>query len=288
MRKIAHYSLEAKNKAHPLVPSIMCYFPHYVWKAFEGGKLKMVIQDLDAPVLIENQDHEKCKDEKAEKCGVCVRRASIVQYFTGHIRTHNPYVMKFVFCEFLNLLNISFQVYFMNVFFGYQFSTYGTDVLRMSELPIEERVDPMAKVFPKVTKCTFHQYGPSGTIENKDGLCVLAANIINEKIYVFLWFWYIVVIAWTSIHLLLRLVSLASNYVRKLLLCNRARASHRADINVVLHKCNYGDWFLLMQMAKHIRPNVFYDLILDLKVKLDPKIAANEDNDEMKEILKRD
>ena len=49
-----------------------------------------------------------------------------------------------------------------------------------------------------------------------------------------------------------------------------------------------GDWFLLMQMAKHIRPNVFYDLILDLKVKLDPKIAANEDNDETKDILKQD
>ena len=43
-----------------------------------------------------------------------------------------------------------FQVYFLDRFFGYQFSTYGTDVLRISELPIEERVDPMSKVFPKV------------------------------------------------------------------------------------------------------------------------------------------
>ena len=41
----------------------------------------------------------------------------------------------------------------------------------------------MAKVFPKVSKCTFHRYGPSGTIGNHDGLCILPINIINEKEY---------------------------------------------------------------------------------------------------------
>ena len=39
----------------------------------------------------------------------------------------------------------------MDVFLGYQFTTYGTEVLAISERPIEERADPMAKVFPKVS-----------------------------------------------------------------------------------------------------------------------------------------
>ena len=98
----------------------------------------------------------------------------------------------------------------MDVFFGGQFSRYGADVLSVSEQPLEDRVDPMNRVFPKVTKCTFHKYGPSGTIENHDGLCVLAMNIINEKIYVFLWFWYVVLAAWTALHLVVRAVSIAS------------------------------------------------------------------------------
>ena len=72
-----------------------------------------------------------------------------------------------------------------------EFSRYGSDLLSMSELPPEEREDPMSRVFPKMTKCTFHKFGPSGTVEKFDGLCVLPLNIINEKIYLFLWFWFI-------------------------------------------------------------------------------------------------
>lgn len=45
------------------------------------------------------------------------------------------------------------------------------------------------EVFPRVTKCTFHKFGASGTIQKHDALCVLALNILNEKIFIFLWFW---------------------------------------------------------------------------------------------------
>ena len=40
-----------------------------------------------------------------------------------------------------------------------------------------------------------------------------------------------------------------------------------------------GDWFLLMQMAKHIRPNILHQLMLDLRDKFDKKRALHEDTD---------
>jgi len=52
-----------------------------------------------------------------------------------------------------------------------------------------DRVDPMARLFPKVTKCTIHTFGPAGSVQTHDALCVLPLNVVNEKIFVILWFW---------------------------------------------------------------------------------------------------
>ena len=47
----------------------------------------------------------------------------------------------------------------------------------------------MIYIFPRMTKCTFHKFGASGEVEKHDALCILPLNIVNEKIYIFLWFW---------------------------------------------------------------------------------------------------
>jgi len=244
--------------------AVLCYLPHYLWKMWEGGKLSLIIQGLDERFLE--------KPTNADD-----RKQLLVAYIIRNLGKHDTYVYKFIFCEFLNLVNIIVQVYFMDLFLGGQFTRYGTDVFAISELPLEQRVDPLSKVFPKVTKCTFHKYGPSGTVENKDGLCVLANNIINEKIYIFLWLWFIFLIIWTSIQLLLRVVSLSSRYSRVMLMCNRAQSSTKEDLSFIVRKCNYGDWFLIMQLAKHINPVIFYDFVLDLKLQMDKKRMENAD-----------
>lgn len=73
-------------------------------------------------------------------------------------------------------------------FLGGTFFTYGTEVLKFTQLNQENRTDPMVEVFPRVTKCTFHKFGASGTIQHHDALCILALNILNEKIYILLWY----------------------------------------------------------------------------------------------------
>ena len=111
------------------------------------------------------------------------------------------WALKFYFCEFLNLVNVIFQICLTNTFLGYTFSEYGLEVLSFTSEDPENRVDPMSRVFPRMTKCTFEKYGGSGTIQNFDALCVLGMNIINEKIFIFLWFWYIMLAVVTCANL---------------------------------------------------------------------------------------
>ena len=83
------------------------------------------------------------------------------------------------------------NIFMTDKFLGGAFLSYGTDVINFSNMNQENRTDPMVAVFPRVTKCTFHKFGASGTIQKHDALCVLALNILNEKVGVFLWFGFI-------------------------------------------------------------------------------------------------
>jgi hypothetical protein len=57
---------------------------------------------------------------------------------------------RFFFCELLNFVNVLGQIYFMDLFLGGEFTTYGRDVVRMTEADPDLRTDPMSRVFPKV------------------------------------------------------------------------------------------------------------------------------------------
>lgn len=74
----------------------------------------------------------------------------IVKYFRLHRGTHGLYFLRYVGCEVLNFVNVIGQIFFLDMFLGYEFSTYGLDVLNYSEMEPEDRQDPMHTVFPKV------------------------------------------------------------------------------------------------------------------------------------------
>jgi len=113
----------------------------------------------------------------------------LAKYVVESANTHNIWALKMLCIDLMYLCNVVGNLFFINAFLGYEFTTYGIDVLRFVHAEPENRTDPMTKVFPTVTKCTFFTYGPSGTLQTHDAMCILPINIVNQKIYIFLWFW---------------------------------------------------------------------------------------------------
>lgn len=237
------------------------YLPRYLWKTWEAGRLKMLALDLTCPIISEDNKRDRIK--------------LLLDYFQTNLHCQNFYAIRFIICEVLNFVNVVAQIYFVDYFLEGEFSTYGSDVIKFTELEPEERADPMARVFPKVTKCTFHKYGPSGTVQKFDGLCVLPLNIVNEKIYVFLWFWFILLTVLTGLCIIYRAAIVMSPSLRLYLLRARSRLSSQKDVQIIADKFQLGDWFILYQLGKNIDPLIFKDLVSSLASKLNGKESVS-------------
>ena len=126
------------------------------------------------------------------------------------------------------------------------------------------------KVFPRLTKCTFHRYGSSGDVQKHDAMCILPINIVNEKIYIFLWFWFYFLALVSFIALIYRAVSIFVPRVRYMATMSRC-LSNRDALHSVCKQCQIGDWFLLDMLSKNLDPLNFKDLVLDFYRRLEGK-----------------
>lgn len=120
----------------------------------------------------------------------------------------------------------------MNRFFDGEFLSYGWRVMNFSEQAQEERADPMVYVFPRVTKCIFHKFGASGSIQKHDSLCILPLNIVNEKTYIFIWFWFMLLATMLTVLVAYRICIVAMPKLRPRLL----NARHRG---IPIEVCRY-------------------------------------------------
>lgn len=225
--------------------AMLSYLPRYLWKTFEGGRIKVLAEGLHNPIIETDKKN--------------TQKSLTVNYIKENLNRHSFYAYRFFLCELLNLVIAIAQIFFTNYFLDGEFLSYGIDVLLA-----EREINPMTRVFPKMTKCIFSKYGPSGSIQRFDGLCVLPVNNINEKIYLFLWFWFIAMCILAGIAVVYRIFVCLIPRMRLQLLAIRAQLTARRDIQYILHRFHIGDWFLLYQLSKNIEPIIFKELCRDL------------------------
>jgi len=238
--------------------ALFFYIPHYLWKIWEGGLLQTLVMDLRCPTL-DDQTRDKSVD-------------TLVNYYVKNLHHHKFYLVKYTFCELMNLVNVIAQIFITDKFLGGEFTTYGIRVAKFINMDQEEREDPMVRVFPKMTKCSFHFYGPSGDVQKQDVLCILPLNIVNEKIYVIIWFWFILLAVVSGLQVSYRLLTIVYPRMRYLLLKTRARLVPSVYLDAVLSRAQAGDWFILYQLGKNVESLSYGELITQLAKKVDQNV----------------
>ncbi|XP_073945600.1 innexin inx2-like [Choristoneura fumiferana] len=238
--------------------SVMFYTPRYLWKIWEGGRLKTLASDLTSPMVTKDWPE--------------YRRGELVCYLThSSMYSHNMYALRYAFCEILNLINVVGQIFLLDVFLDGAFRNYGAAVAAFTHTPRIPAdmtdfvsVNPMDQFFPKLTKCFLRRYGPSGTIEVRDRLCVLPLNLVNEKIFVVLWFWLLMLTFVSALAVLFRVLVFSARPLRTVMIMGQVRNVKRSIVSSIVKRFGFGNWFILYLLGKNLNPRIYKELILEL------------------------
>lgn len=226
--------------------AVSYYIPRFIWKSWEGGRIRMLAGGLADPVLSKDCIRENTKP--------------LVDYFSTRLHSHNAYATKYFIYESLYFANTLIQIFGMNSFFGEDFQYYGINVVFHQQFG-GNRPNPMERVFPTIATCIYEKYGPSGGMENKDGICVMAQNSVNSKIYVFLWFWFHILALLSALQIIYRIVLALAPSLRLRSFRSSNGLNSAQEVDAVFRKLWVGDWFLLRMLQQNMNPLAYKELI---------------------------
>lgn len=236
---------------------IACYTPKFLWDKFEGGLMRTLVMGLNigaAPAKY-----------KAE------RKEILIEYLLEHLKRHKLYAIRYFCCECLCLVNIIVQLYLMNKFFDGEFLSYGLRVMNYSNEGQEQRADPMVYIFPRLTKCNFFKYGPSGSIQKLDSLCVLPLNVVNEKTYIFIWFWFMILASLLTILVIYRVCMIMSPKLRTRIFHAKNFGLPYEVSRTITRKTDIGDWWILSMLGTNMDSIIFKEMISELSKRIEVK-----------------
>ncbi|CAK9813511.1 Innexin inx1 [Anthophora plagiata] len=240
--------------------AVLCYIPQWLWNMWEGGLISSLVMGMNH--CLECEDSIKKKQDM------------LMDYLILYKKTHSTYVYRYFACEALCLVNIFSQLYLMNRFFDGEFLSYGLRVLQFSDIPQEERIDPMVYVFPRVTKCIFHKYGASGTIQKHDSLCILPLNIVNEKTYIFIWFWFAILSILLLGLIVYRAAIIFAPVVRPRLLHISSRFVSKETCISISKKVELGDWWILYVLSSNMDSKIYSNLLQEFTKKMSDTLSV--------------
>lgn len=193
------------------------------------------------------------------------KRKILVDYFTSDYKdVHFYYMAHYIFCEILNFVISVLNIVLLDIFLNGFWSKYIHALATIPNYDWQTWNMMTSRVFPKISKCHMIKYGYSGSTNSLDILCILPLNILNEKIFAFLWVWFILMTVLAFLTLIYRAFLIISVRFRWKLIKMQCRfvSSYRIEVN--LSDMSFGDWFVLYKVGVNINSLLFRDLVQSL------------------------
>jgi len=228
-----------------VIQACVCYLPWAWWKGAERGKIAKLVEKISKDPLTETPLVDQV--------------AGLGNFLTNNSRWFDSCAVTHLLSQSLCLILTICQLYVMDLVLGNQFLHLGTHILSWEQLSVA-----MNRVFPLVVMCSMNYMGPTGEPVQVSGMCTLPINIVNEKIYLIIWIWYILMIILSVICLLHQLTLLLTPYLRQLTLQRSSKNIPSNQIRRLTRRCTYGDFILLQILAQNLDSTQFNALISHL------------------------
>lgn len=170
------------------------FLPRLFWQHFEQQKMSTISEGV-------RTGSTTAKGDKLKNVAT-----NVANYINLDEAGHTSYGLAYTVSQAMNLLALILAFSFSDHVLDKQFRSIGFRWLSALMDPNQDSTMILYKTFPRLSKCEFQKFGTGGDLEVNEYLCVLTPNIISEKIFVFLWFWYVILGLILAINLILVLL----------------------------------------------------------------------------------
>ncbi|CEF66888.1 Innexin family-containing protein [Strongyloides ratti] len=177
--------------------AILFFIPNWIWKSLysqSGIDLNTIITDGMSLRGTGPNDREENSIKLKEYISDCLGMKDIKRNFRiGFFKLEKNYgnyiTALYLFIKLLYVLNIICQFILLNNFLGDYYTMWG---LKAIKYKLDGKEWQTSSVFPRVTLCDF-DVRDLADVHRFTVQCVLMINMFNEKVYLFIWFWFIFV-----------------------------------------------------------------------------------------------
>nr|CDP94486.1 BMA-INX-5, isoform b [Brugia malayi] len=178
--------------------AFLFYFPSIVWRTMNSHTGVNVKGILNSAAMVKKKFDKSSRLAQVHIAADHLRDALDMQreLRTGsfdcfHLgkRSGVYLIVLYLFTKLLYVINVILQFVILNAFLGPQYTLWGAGIL--SDIWRGKEWSESGH-FPRVTMCDFH-IRVLGNIHRWTVQCVLMINMFNEKVYIFLWWWFVLV-----------------------------------------------------------------------------------------------